>query len=164
MKRLAIIIGVLLTVSGAATASEFESSRMLSGAKFAEQQTDKKMDSASSPVEIDELSEVKEAECNAKAKNYGKLTKKAPPALKNKVDADNKKDSKVAEVAGAVTGSVAAGVGGVLTGVIPYVGYAAGVAAGSAVVGVAAATVAVMGIAAAGAAIGYGVVHAVKKI
>ena len=58
MKKLAIIIGVSLICSGAVMASEYESSRMGSGMKFAEQQTDSKLDSKSSPIEIGDLSDV----------------------------------------------------------------------------------------------------------
>ncbi|MEA3307125.1 MAG: hypothetical protein U9Q34_05020, partial [Elusimicrobiota bacterium] len=97
MKKLAILIGVSLICSGAVMASEYESNRMGSGIKFAEQQTDKTMNSKTSPVEIGELSPVEAAKCNAEAKDFNKLSKKSPPILKGEVDAD-KEEGKTGEI------------------------------------------------------------------
>ena len=158
MKKLAILIGVSLLVSGTAMASEYETSKMEGGMKFAEQQTDKKFNSKSSPVEIGELSEVQEAECNAEAKDYSKMTKKAPPSLKGEADVD-KEESKTGEMTGAVAGGVVGGLAGVT--------YAGALAFGAAFVGTvttaAIVTPIVVGVAA-GAAVGYGIVHGFKKL
>ncbi len=152
MKKLAIMIGVIMTVSGALMASELETSRMESGMKFAEQQTDKKFDSGSSAIEINELSEVEEAECNAEAKDYTKLSVKTPPALKTLSSKDVKKGH-TAEIVGAGVGGAAVGGAALYAGVVSVAMSGGAVAAAPIVVA-----------AAVGAGIGYGVVAGCKWI
>ncbi len=153
MKKLVIALGVSLVFSGMAAAAKYgdETNRMESGAKFAERQTSSKFNSAPSPVQLaGDFTPVETAKCNAEAKDFNKLTAKAPPSLNASADkkAENKGWSaeKIGTVAGAVAGAVIA---------VPMIG--AGIPIIACVVGVSV-------IVAAGAAAGYGAVQAAKQV
>lgn len=92
IKNLIVTLGAVLALCNMAVASgyDYEAGRMGGGAIFMERQTSEKYNSAS-PVEIkNEFAPVEKAKINAQARDYSKLTVKAPPALKSTDGGANK--------------------------------------------------------------------------
>lgn len=157
--NIAVVAGVVLFCSGVARAgSAFETERMGSGAAFSEQQVSGKLGASAEPVRIaGEYAPVETAKCNAEARDYNKLSVKAPPAPVSETAKDAKAEGKKGEITGGVAGGVVGGVVGLsMAAVLPL--ELAGVGAAVVVGGT------VLGAVAVGAAVGYGVVHFAKKM
>ena len=166
MKKIMMAAMVSLVMSGAASAAGYglEGARMEGGLKFAERQISSKFNSDSSPVRLaGEFAPVVAAKCNAEARDYNKLTVKAPPALKSEQDMKGS-EGKTPEKKGAIAGGI---VGGVLASPIVISALPAvallGTGIGFLAVGpIATAAIVAVGAVAAGAAIGYGIGCLVK--
>ncbi|HBB65950.1 MAG: hypothetical protein A2X28_10280 [Elusimicrobia bacterium GWA2_56_46] len=167
MKKLVIALGASIVFSGLAGAAGDETQRMEGGMKFAEQQISGKLDSAPSPVQLaGDFAPAEAAKCNAKAKDYSKISAKAPPPLSK--EADKKAENKGASAAG--KGAVVGGVMGAVVGA-PFlmaigqaIPYLATPMIGFAIGGIATAVIIGGGAIVAGAAVGYGAVRLVEAI
>ncbi len=109
MKSLFALI-IIAGFTSMAAATSFETDRMDAGLRFDKQKIEVKMDSGNAaPVRATaEFAEVKAAECNAEAKDYSRLTTKAPSApVAEKSDVEKKKSfiSDILMVAGIVLGA-----------------------------------------------------------
>lgn len=167
MKKIMMAAMVSLVMSGAASAAGYglETARMEGGLKFAERQISSKLSSGASPVRITgEFAPVATARCNAKARNYTKLTVKAPPALKSGQDMKTGSEGKAPEKKGAIAGGIVGAVlaSPVVIAVLPAVGLLGTGMAFVAVGPLATAAIVAVGAVAAGAAIGYGIGHLTK--
>ena len=160
MKKMMIAAILSLIMSGAASAAGngLETARMEGGLKFAERQLTSRLNSGSSPVQIGgELAPAATARCNAAARDYNKLTVKAPPALKS--GQDENAEGKSAEKKGAIAGGIVGGLlaSPIVIGALPSVAYLGTGMAFVAVGTLATAAIVGAGAVAVGAAVGYGV-------
>lgn len=167
MKKIMIAAMVSVAMSGAVSAAGYglEGARMEGGLKFAERQISSKLNSEASPVRISgELAPAATAKCNAEARNYNKLTVKAPPALKSEQDTQAGSEGKSPEKKGAITGGIVGGVlaSPIVIGALPSIAYLGTGMAFVAVGTLATAAIVAVGTVAAGAAIGYGIGCLVK--
>ena len=158
---------VSVAMSGAVSAAGYglEGARMEGGLKFAERQVSSKLNSEASPVRISgELAPVATAKCNAEARDYNKLTVKAPPALKSEQDKQPEHEGKSPEKKGAIAGGIVGGVlaSPVVIAALPAIGLLGTGMAFVAVGPLATAAIVGVGAVAVGAAIGYGVGCLVK--
>ncbi|OGR64440.1 MAG: hypothetical protein A2X31_03860 [Elusimicrobia bacterium GWB2_63_22] len=113
MKKIMIAAMVSVAMSGAVSAAGYglEGARMEGGLKFAERQISSRLNSEASPVRISgELAPVAAAKCNAEARDYNKLTVKAPPTLKSEQDKQPENEGKSPEKKGAIAGGIVGGV------------------------------------------------------
>lgn len=162
MKKMMIAAILSLIMSGAASAAGngLEAARMEGGLKFAERQLSSRLNAGSSPVRIaGELAPAAPAKCNAAARDYNKLTVKAPPALKSGQDEKAEGEGKSAEKKGAIAGGIVGGLlaSPIVIGALPSVAYFGTGMAFVAVGTLATAAIVGAGAVAVGAAVGYGV-------
>ena len=167
MKKIMMAAMVSLVMCGAASAAGYglEGARMEGGFKFAERQLSSKFSSGSSPVRLaGEFAPVAAAKCNAVARDYNKLTVKAPPALKSEQDMKTGNEGKTPEKKGAIAGGIVGGVlaSPIVIAALPAIGLLGTGMAFVAVGPLATAAIVAVGAVAAGAAIGYGVGCLVK--
>ncbi len=167
MKRIMIAAMVSLVMSGAASAAGYglETARMEGGLKFAERQISSKLSSGASPVRITgEFAPVAAAKCNAAARNYNKLTVKAPPPLKSEQDTQPESEGKSPAKKGALAGGIVGGIlaSPVVIAALPAVALLGTGMAFAAVGPLATAAIVAVGAVAVGAAVGYGIGCLVK--
>lgn len=162
MKKIMIagIVSLIMSVAASAAGNGLERARMEGGFKFAERQISSKLNSGSSPVRIGgEFAPVATAKCNAEARNYNKLTVKAPPALKSEQDKQAENEGRSPEKKGAIAGGMVGGVlaSPIVIGALPSMAYLGTGMAFVAVGTLATAVIVGAGAVAVGAAVGYGV-------
>ena len=89
-----LTLSVIIGFTSMALAANLETAKMEAGVKFNEQVMEAKIDNNKvAPVQMNiELTEVKEAQYNAKAKDFSRLTAKAPATLIAKSDVEKKED------------------------------------------------------------------------
>ena len=114
-----LTLSVIIGFASMSAAASIEADRMDAGIKFNEQIMEAKIDSGKAvPVQMNcELTEVKEAQYNAEAKDFSRLTAKAPAALIAKSDVekkDGKKEKKRVIVDGLKVAGILLLVGGVI--------------------------------------------------
>ena len=162
MKKIMIAAIVSLIMSGAASAAGngLETARMEGGLKFAERQLSSKLNAGSSPVRITgDSAPVAAAKCNAAARDYNKLTVKAPPVPRSGQDEKTGSEGKSPEKKGAISGGIVGGLlaSPIVIGALPSAAYLGTGMAFVAVGTLATAVIVGAGAVAVGAAIGYGV-------
>ena len=113
-----LTLSIIIGFTSMAAATGLETDRVDAGLRFDEQKIEANMDNGAAPVQMNiELTEVKEAQYNAEAKDFSRLTAKAPAALIAKSDVekkDGKKEKKRVIVDGLKVAGILLLVGGVI--------------------------------------------------
>ncbi len=115
-----LTLSVIIGFASMSAATSIETDRMNAGIKFNEQIMEAKIDNSKvAPVQMNiELTKVEDAQYNAEAKNFSRLTAKAPAALIAAKSDVEKKDGKTEKKRVIVNGLKVAGilllVGGVI--------------------------------------------------
>ncbi|MCG2726972.1 MAG: hypothetical protein L6420_12115 [Elusimicrobia bacterium] len=109
--RVLCALAIIAGFTSMAAATSLETDKIEAGARFDEQKIETKMNSGNeAPVRMNiGLTEVKEVQCNAEAKDFSRLAAKKPSALVNEGDGE-KKDDKTKKKDGISKGSIACGV------------------------------------------------------